>query len=197
MFLILEQYFKEHPTKLKIVRGLFEHGISVRNGRLYLDSIEISISEVSKAFSVNRRTVYDTIKLIDSKDELRAVMQSIKPSVDTTDASTLIGCEVVSLVSMKGCFSKTLDSFLSSVSSYMCHISEIHAVNENNADNHITAVFDVPVPRKVFQELEKCSCISKIIIESADLESNSYVCPKCEVRKCPKKLVTKIEDAIA
>lgn len=195
MFLILEQYFREHPTKLKVVRGLFEHGISVRNSKLYLNNIEISISEVSKAFSVNRRTVYDTIRLIDSKEELRAVMQSIKPSVDRTGASALMGCEIVSLVPMKGCFSKTVETFLSTASSYLCHLSEIHAVNESNGEDHITAVFDIPVPRKVFQELEKCSCISKIIIESTDVESDSYVCPKCEVRKCPKKLVTKIEDA--
>ncbi len=195
MFLILEQYFKDYPTKLKIVKGLFEHGISVRNGKLYLNSIEISISEVSKAFSVNRRTVYDTIKLIDSKDELSAVMQNIRPSVDRTGASALMGCEIVTLVPMKGCFSKCLETFMSTTSSYLCHLSEIYAVNENGGENQVRAVFDMPVPQKVFQELEKCSCISKIIIESPDLDSDSYVCPKCEVRKCPKKLVTKIEDS--
>lgn len=192
MFLILEQYFKEYPTKLKIVRGLFERGISVKNGKLYLSDIEISISEISKAFSVNRRTVYDTISYIESKEELKAVMQNIRPSVDRSEAAALMGCEIVTIIPTKGGFGKCLETFMQTTASYTCHISDLNAVNDNGGETLVRAVFDIPIPRRVYQELEKCTCISKILIESPEIESGTYVCPKCEVRKCPKKLVTRI-----
>ncbi len=197
MFLILDQYFKESPTKHRIVSGLFDHGISVRNGKLYLNDIEISISEVSKAFSVNRRTVYETIRAIEAREELKSVMASIRPTVDRTAASSLMGCEVVTIIPMKGCFNKSLETFLSTASSYLCHLSELSAINDKRDDNYVRATFDIPIPEKIFEELEKCSCISKIVIESPDMESDSYVCPKCEVRACPKKLVTRLNESVA
>lgn len=196
MLLILEQYFKEHPSRLKVVKGLFDHGISVKNGKLFLNSIEISISEAAKAFSVNRRTIYDTIRMVEGKDELRAVMSSIRPGVDRSGALSLMGCEVITLFPMKGCYGSLLETFMSTTSGYLCHLQEVSGINDNRGEDYLRATFDIPLPDKVFQELEKCSCISRIVVESADIDSYAYVCPKCEVKTCPKKLVTKIDGTV-
>lgn len=197
MFLILEQYFKSYPIKHKVVKGLFDHGISIRNSRLFLNDIEISISEVSKAFSVNRRTVYDTIRMVDNDDILKTVMASIMPGVDRASTYSLMGCQVISLYPMKGCFSRTLETFMSTTSSYLCHLSELSALNDDRGENYVRAIFEMPIPDRILQELDKCSCVSRIEIQSPDLDSESFVCPKCEVKTCPKKLVTKIPDAIS
>ncbi|WP_084272443.1 hypothetical protein [Picrophilus oshimae] len=65
MILLLQEYFKDYPVKREIIEKLFENGISVKNGKLYLNDIEISISAVAKALKINRKTVYETMELIE------------------------------------------------------------------------------------------------------------------------------------
>lgn len=192
MFLILEQYFKPYPIKMKVVRGLFENGISVRDGKLFVNNIEVPITEVAKALSVNRRTVYDTIGMIMKNEPLRLVMENIKSTADRTVASSLMGYETVVIIPKMGCFQNSLRILLEKVSGYMGNVSEISAINENKDENYIRVTFNVPIPEKIFLELEKCSCISKLLITAPKFDSESYVCPKCEVTICPKKLMTSI-----
>lgn len=192
MFIILEQYFKDYPIKMKVVKGLFDNGISVREGKLYINNIEIPITEVAKALSVNRRTVYDTIKMIMEKDPLRAVMENIRSTIDRTAATSLMGYETVVIVPKRGCFQNSLKILLEKVSGYLGNVSEISAVNESREENYIRVTFNIPIPERVFVELEKCSCISRLLINTPKFDSESYVCPKCEVTICPKKLMTSI-----
>ena len=68
MLFLLEQYFKDSPTRKKIVEGLFNRGISVKGGKFFCGSIEISPSQVATALGVNRRTVYETLKQIEDNE---------------------------------------------------------------------------------------------------------------------------------
>ncbi len=192
MFLILEQYFKDYPIKMRVVKGLFDNGIAVRAGKLYLNTIEIPITEVAKALSVNRRTVYDTIRMIMEKEPLRTVMENIRSTVDRTPATALMGYETVVIVPKRGCFQNSLKILLEKVSGYLGNVSEISAVNEGRDENYIRVTFNIPIPERIFIELEKCSCISKLIINTPKFDSDTYVCPKCEVTICPRKLMTSI-----
>lgn len=192
MFLILEQYFKDYPIKMRVVKGLFDNGIAVRAGKLYLNTIEIPITEVAKALSVNRRTVYDTIRMIMEKEPLRTVMENIRSTVDRTPATALMGYETVVIVPKRGCFQNSLKILLEKVSGYLGNVSEISAVNEGRGENYIRVTFNIPIPERIFIELEKCSCISKLIINTPKFDSDAYVCPKCEVTICPRKLMTSI-----
>lgn len=192
MFLILEQYFKDYPIKMRVVKGLFDNGIAVRAGKLYLNTIEIPITEVAKALSVNRRTVYDTIRMIMEKEPLRTVMENIRSTVDRTPATALMGYETVVIVPKRGCFQNSLKILLEKVSGYLGNVSEISAVNEGRDENYIRVTFNIPIPERIFIELEKCSCISKLIINTPKFDSDAYVCPKCEVTICPRKLMTSI-----
>jgi putative sigma-54 modulation protein len=53
-------YFQEHPERLRVARVLIENGLSVRNGRIYLNEIEetrVDLSYVKTARSASDRQV--------------------------------------------------------------------------------------------------------------------------------------------
>lgn len=72
------EYLKDYPERLSVAKVLIENGLSVRDSRIYCNDIEIATIRISRVAKVDRRTVNETIKAIESKPELRIVFRAIK-----------------------------------------------------------------------------------------------------------------------
>lgn len=192
MLLILEEYFRDHPTKMRIVEGLFDRGISVNNSKFYANGLEISVSEVAKYFKVNRRTVYETIKIIEDTPGVREIMAHMKPVPSMKEVALLTGDQVVSLHVRPGFFSGVMYSLVCKIRPYGSYVKEFYALNQNKKEILVRAILYRTVPKKLFQELSQVEGIEKIIIESPDMAEDEPVCSKCEVRVCSSKLSSSI-----
>jgi predicted regulator of amino acid metabolism with ACT domain len=69
-----------HPEKLKVVRVLIENGLSARNGKIFLNNIEIPPIRIARAAAVDRRTVKETLNAIQSDRELRLIFAEMRPA---------------------------------------------------------------------------------------------------------------------
>jgi hypothetical protein len=74
----VKKYFDEHPERLKVARLLIENGLSVKNGKIYLNEIEIPPVRVARVAGVDRRTVKETLNAIKANRELRLIFESIR-----------------------------------------------------------------------------------------------------------------------
>jgi hypothetical protein len=74
----VKEYFGEHPERLRVARVLIENGLSVRNGKIYLNEIEIPPVRVARVAEIDRRTVKETLKAIKSNRELRQMFEGIR-----------------------------------------------------------------------------------------------------------------------
>jgi len=74
----VKKYFEGHPERLKVARVLIENGLAVRNGKIYLNEIEIPPVRVARAAGVDRRTVIETLKAVASNRELRLVFEDMR-----------------------------------------------------------------------------------------------------------------------
>jgi predicted regulator of amino acid metabolism with ACT domain len=73
-----KKYFEGQPERLKVARVLIENGLAVRNGKIYLNEIEVPPVRIARAAGVDRRTVVETLKAIGSDRGLRLIFQDIK-----------------------------------------------------------------------------------------------------------------------
>ncbi len=192
MLLILEEYFKDHPIKRKIVEGLYDRGISVHDGKFYISDIELSISEVAKSFKVNRRTVYDTIKIVESTPGVKEIMSRLRPSPNLSGVAPLMGDQVATLYIARGYFSKVMSSLLECVRKYGSYVKEIYGRNQSRDNLILRTIFYRTVPKEIFEELGKIEGIERIVIESTSLDIDEAICTKCEVKICSNKLSTGI-----
>lgn len=188
MILILEEYFRDVPVKRRIVEGLYNYGISVRNGKFYIGDIEISVTEISKAFNVNRRTVYDTLRIIEEKEEIRRVMNQLRPVTDIADIAPLLGNQVVVAHTTPGSFTITFGKFVDVIKKYGCYVKEVTGRNIGKSDSFVRAIFYRTVPNKVFDEMSSIDGVQKLIITTPQDISVEPVCNKCVVRVCPNKI---------
>ena len=193
MLLILEEYFKNYPIKKRIVEGMYSRGISVNDGCLYLKDLEIPISEFAKALNVNRRTVYDTIKFIEDREEIKAVMSLLQPSPDICRIAPLMGDQVVTIHTKHGYFSKVLNASMDTYRNYGCYMKEIYGRNSYRDETIIRAIFHKSVPAKVFAEIEKIDGVKQIVMSSPAENPDYLICEKCVVKICPSKLSSDLQ----
>lgn len=197
MLLILEEYFRDHPIKKKIIEGLYERGISVRDGKFYVYDIELSVSEVAKSFGVNRRTVYDTIRIVSNTPGVREIMARLRPSPNLTKVAPLMGDHVATFYILPGYFSRAMNSLMECLQKYGSYVKEIYGRNQNNDELFLRTIFYRTVPRSIFEEFAEIEGVEKIVIESQGIDLEEPICTKCEVKICSSKLSTGIyEDGV-
>lgn len=66
-----------HPERLIVVRTLLESGLAIRSSRIYLNDIEVPILKIARVAHVDRRTVGEAIKSIESNPELRSLFAKL------------------------------------------------------------------------------------------------------------------------
>jgi predicted regulator of amino acid metabolism with ACT domain len=74
----IKKYLESHPERLRVARVLVEDGLSVRNGKIFLNGIEIPPVRVARAAGVDRRTVKETLVAIKANRELRQIFEEIR-----------------------------------------------------------------------------------------------------------------------
>ena len=67
-----------YPERLKVTRVLVENGLSVKNGKIYLNEIAIPPVRVARVAGVDRRTVKETLNAIKAHRELRLIFEEIR-----------------------------------------------------------------------------------------------------------------------
>ncbi len=67
-----------HPERLRVVRILLENGLGLRNDRVYLNDIEVPVVRIAKSAGVDRRTVDETIRMVETSPELRSLFSNLR-----------------------------------------------------------------------------------------------------------------------
>ena len=80
MWNTIQKHFEGHPERLKVVRVLVENGLSTKHGRICLNAIEIPPVRIARVAGVDRRTVNETLKVIEANAELRMIFDEIRPA---------------------------------------------------------------------------------------------------------------------
>ena len=74
----ISKYFKNHPERLSVAKVLVENGLSVRENRIYCNKIEVPAIRVARAVKLDRRTVVETVRMIEKNEELKVIFTHIR-----------------------------------------------------------------------------------------------------------------------
>ena len=72
------KHLADHPERLAVAKKLIENGLNIKNGKIYLNEIEIPFIGIARAANVDRRTVVRTIRDIESNPELRVLFRNLR-----------------------------------------------------------------------------------------------------------------------
>jgi hypothetical protein len=74
----IKKYLDGYPERLKVARVLVENGLSVRDGEIYLNEIEVPPVRIARVAGVDRRTVNETLVAINANRELRLIFEGLR-----------------------------------------------------------------------------------------------------------------------
>lgn len=80
MWNTIKKHFGNYPERLKVARVLIENGLSIKNGKIYLNQIEIPPVRIARVAGVDRRTVNETIEDVKSNKDLKFIFEEIRPA---------------------------------------------------------------------------------------------------------------------
>jgi len=90
--------FNKYPKRKKLVKKLLEYGLKVSNNKIYCGEIELSDSKIARAFNLDRRIITDTIKTINSKNDLKKVFSGLTPTCHLKDVAHEMNWGVIEII---------------------------------------------------------------------------------------------------
>ncbi len=191
MLLIVREYFKNFPARKKVAEILVNNGISVKNSKLFIGNVEISINAVAKAAGVNRKIVYHTIEYIEKTYELKSIFESLRPNLSLEQVAPLMGWEAIEIKFRKGKFGCSLEKITKILSEKACEIRQIIGERELLDSNRLVIIVDRPVKMETIAEIRNIEDVETIVIHTAEKDKEKIVCNYCKVKYCPRKILYK------
>ncbi|AFK22036.1 hypothetical protein [Pyrococcus sp. ST04] len=189
MIHILEEYFRNYPARRKVVEFLWNAGLSVRNGRVYVKDVEVPITGIAQATGVNRKIVYHTIEYIESKPALKILFENLSPRSSLISIAPLMGWEVLELTIQKGSYEKVLAKVLGILAERRIRVVEIFGNNPYQDKSKAYLVIEGVLPFEVIASMRSEGALEKIVIHTPERNKERMICPKCEVKYCPRKIM--------
>jgi predicted regulator of amino acid metabolism with ACT domain len=76
----IKKYLEHYPERLKVARVLVENGLSAKQNKIYLNQIEIPPIRIARTAKVDRRTVTETLRMIQANRKLRLIFEELRPA---------------------------------------------------------------------------------------------------------------------
>ncbi len=190
MLSLLRHHFGDSPARRKVALALYSRGISVKNGKLLSNSIEISPSQVARTLKVNRKTVYDTIKQIQEDPELSVVMANIYPEVSSVSVAPMVGSQVIIIYMNRGCHKRIFDEFFDKLKAYHAYMNEIVSKTVNNNQRFIRVILQTKVPETILKEFDEIKGISRVVVLGPEPGSDTVLCGTCRSSLFPENMAS-------
>lgn len=78
MWSMIVDYMRGHSERLAVVKVLLENGFCIKDDRIYCNEVEIATVSVARIAKVNRRTVSETISMINKDEKLKEIFSYIR-----------------------------------------------------------------------------------------------------------------------
>src|SRR2546428_12316957 len=95
----IQSMLEGQPERLKVVRIILENGLGLRGSEVYLNDIEIPVVRIAKLAGVDRRTVDETIRMIERNPELRSLFSNLRSAgLSLKGVAKQLGLGVVEII---------------------------------------------------------------------------------------------------
>lgn len=69
---------ESYPERLRVARTILENGLCIHDDRVFLNQIEIPTTKIARAAGVDRRTVAETVRMVNTDSQLRTIFSQLE-----------------------------------------------------------------------------------------------------------------------
>ena len=161
----ISKVFRGKNRQLEVVKLLIKYGLSVREGRIYLDNLRIGYSSIASALSIDRRVVVEAIKTIEKDSFLSDFFRNLKPAGPfLIGVGKLLGYTTLIVVPYRD-----QPGIISSISSILAD-ADINIVQVVAEEPHLTdeqklyIIVEGEVPGEIINKISKLDIVKNLIL---------------------------------
>lgn len=160
------KYLGNYPERLNIAKLLIKHGLSVRNGKIYCGDISIPVVRISRVVNVDRRTVTQTIKAIETNPELKVIFSGISPAGPSLrEVARHLNFGVVEITPVDARMPGILAAAASVIAQRNISIRQAIVDDpELTPEPRLTLITETKVPGEIIPELLKIKGVQKVSV---------------------------------
>lgn len=155
-----------HPERLKVVRTVLENGLAIRKSRVYLNDIEIPTVKIARAAGVDRRTVSETIRMVEVNPELSGLFSKLQSAgLSLQGVAKQLGLGLVEIVAEDPHRSGIIASATRLLSEAGISIRQALVDDPELApEPKLVLIGDRPVPGELIPKLLKIEGVAKVSV---------------------------------
>jgi len=156
--------FSGYPSQEDVARLMLRLGISVKDGKAYCETVEISDAALGRAAGTDRRVVRSAIDKIAEDRELSAFFFGLRPIALLSDVAQQIGCSTLVIYPTDA----SIPGILADVSAITlaAGVSIRQAVidDPDGKSPHLLIVLDGTLPPEFIPSLKQCRGVASIAL---------------------------------
>lgn len=165
MWRLLSEYFGRYPSQGKVARLLLSLGLSVKDGKVHCDGVEIADMALARAAGVDRRIVRAAIDTIEAEKELREVYEALHSTAMLRDVAPVLGWSCIEIIPMDAHSSGILAGVMGVIAEG--GISVRQALVDDPLlmeEPRLYIITESPVPPEMIPRIKQCRGVKGILL---------------------------------
>ncbi|MBS3816756.1 MAG: amino acid-binding ACT domain protein [Candidatus Thermoplasmatota archaeon] len=94
----IRKHFEDYSARQRTAKFFLETGLSVKEGEVYCNGVEMSPSRIGRVLDVDRRTVGATVKTIEDSEELSKIFSELKATAFFKEVARDIDAGLIEII---------------------------------------------------------------------------------------------------
>lgn len=165
MWIEIKKYFSNYPAQEKVAKLLLQYGLSVKDGKIYCENIEVPALRIARALEIDRRVVNATVETITVNKELKNFFKNLHPIPFFRDLGKTMGWGVIEIIpedpSMKGILARVAKIITDAGINIRQAITEDPDFSDNAT---LTIICENEIPAGLITKIRKATGVKKVIL---------------------------------
>ncbi len=161
---ILEK-FEGKPAKIRVIKIIISYGLSVKDGLIYCNDIEIPFASLARVAEVDQRVVKELAEEISSDQFLSKIFSKLRATANMVSVASELGFGVIEITAKDPKEEGIVAAVASIIASAKLSIKQVIAEDpEIYEEPKLYIITDGQIPGELIPKIKKISSVKSITI---------------------------------
>lgn len=162
----IEKKFSRKKSQKKVAEFFLEHGIKVKEKKIFFGEVEVSTTAISRVLEIDRRIVNSTIETIAKDKKLSKIFSKLNSTLLLRDVAPELGFGAIEIIPTDASSKGIISGVTKIISDAGISIRQLTAEDPMFKNAEMSIVTEKPLPRNLIDKILKIKGVKKVIVLS-------------------------------
>ncbi|MDR0778902.1 MAG: regulator of amino acid metabolism, contains ACT domain protein [Methanomassiliicoccaceae archaeon] len=161
----LSEVFIDHPSQGKVADMMLRLGVTVRGGKAYCGTVELSDTAIGRAAGTDRRVARSAIDRVSNDPILSEFFAGLRSIALLSDVAPMIGCSTLEIIPTNASIPGILADVSAVTLAAGMSIRQAVIDDPDGKSAHLLIVLDGNLPTEFIPALRQCRGVASLILK--------------------------------